>query len=282
MKVYTTCFFMLLGSLSLQAQVNPFSDTLPDSTPGCLEIKAFQKLSQLEWKQVFMDSGTRDWKTGWFLDGEKANVLNTSEGMEFHAGPVPAEDANHSVLWIRKSFHGDVRIEYEFTRLDSATRYVNILYILASGSGMEGYPEDIFEWSDKRKVPAMKMYYNHMNLLHISYAAFENTNTDKGNDYIRARRYLPETGDGLKGTDLSPDYFRTGLFHTDRRHWITVIKYGNDLFMHIRNQEKEMLCHWDLSVFPPLEQGHIGLRHMGSRSARYRDFRICVLEGSRD
>jgi hypothetical protein len=254
------------------------SGTPPDTADECRNMEAFKELTRLDWQPGFKDPGTGDWKKGWFLDGEKAKVLNTSKGMEFFAGPVPAEDASHTVLWTKQAFHGDIRIEYEYTRLDSATRYVNILYLLATGSGAEGYPEDLMKWSDKREIPAMRIYFNHMNLLHISYAAFENTNAEKGNDYIRARRYLPETGAGLRGTDLVPDYFRTGLFLPGEKYRITVIKHGNDLFMNIQSREKEMLCHWDLSGFPAIQEGRIGLRHMGSRDARYRNFIVFQLE----
>ena len=45
----------------------------------------------------------------------------------------------------------------------------------------------------------MSMYFNHMNTYHISYAAYGNTDEPDKHDYIRARRYMPESGNGLKG-----------------------------------------------------------------------------------
>lgn len=259
-----------------------FLSVRPGTAQADPELESFRELMEMDWEEVFSDSCTGDWRNAWVLDGEKARVSNGPEGMDFYGGPVPAEDASHSVLWTRESFRGDVKVEYRYTRLDSARRFVNILYLFASGSGAEGYPVDILEWPEKRNVPAMKIYYNHMNLLHISYAAFENTNTRKLNDYIRARRYLTETGKGLEGTELEPGYFRTGLFRTGETSRITVLRKGNDLYMHVRAPGKEKLCHWDLSGFPPVDQGRIGLRHMGSRRARYRDFRIFELERSGD
>jgi hypothetical protein len=125
-----------------------------------------------------------------------------------------------------------------------------------------------------RKIPAMSMYFNHMNTYHISYAAFGNTNLEAPNDYIRARRYMPESGDGLRGTDLAPDYFETGLFQPGVKHQITVIKYGNDLYMEIIGPDKKMLCHWKNMNLPPIEIGRIGLRHMASRNARYKNFSV--------
>jgi hypothetical protein len=48
--------------------------------------------------------------------------------------------------------------------------------------------------------------------------------------------------------------------------------------MHVRNDEKQMLCHWDNQSLPPILAGRIGLRHMYTRGARYRDFRVSVPE----
>ncbi len=239
--------------------------------------KSFSELQQLDWKQSFSDPGTSNWNEKWLLDGLKARVYNSSLGMEFYAGPVPAEDSSHSVLWTRKSFSGNVKIEYEYTRLDAATKYVNILYIQATGSGEGDFAEEIFDWSAWRRIPAMRMYFNHMNTYHISYAAYGNTDDFDKKDYIRARRYMPESGKGLRGTDLAPDYFQSGLFQPGVKHKITVIKYGDDLYMEIIGPDKKMLCHWKNTSLPSIEHGRIGLRHMASRNARYKNFRVSVL-----
>ena len=236
--------------------------------------ESFSNIQKLDWKQTFFDAGTSDWSEKWLLDGLKSRVLNSPQGMEFYAGSVPAEDSSHSVLWTRKSFSGNVKIEYEYTRLDAATKYVTILYIQATGSGQGNFSGEIFNWSEMRRIPAMRMYFNHMNTYHISYAAYGNANADEQHDYIRARRYMPESGNGLKGTDLEPDYFDTGLFQPGVKHQITVIKYGNDLYMEINGPNKKMLCHWKNSSLPPIENGRIGLRHMASRNARYKNFRV--------
>ena len=277
MKVLSALFCPVLLSMLWVSGGNwvhgtPVEDKNNDRVP-----EAFREACGLDWHVVFKDRGTGAWEKEWSLDGAKAKVLNTDRGMEFYAGPVPAEDASHSVLWTKRSFRGDIRVEYEYTRLDSATRYVNILYLLATGSGAEGYPKDIMQWSGKRNIPAMRIYFNNMNLLHISYAAFDNTNTDGDNDYIRARRYLPGTGKGLQGTGLVPDYYRTGLFLPGEKYRITVIKHGNDLYMQVRHGKEEKICHWDISGFPTLMDGRIGLRQMGSRAARYRNFKVYEL-----
>ena len=233
----------------------------------------FKKLLSSKWKEVFNDSCTEDWKKLWTLDGEIATVKNTKNGMEFKAGPVAKNDAHHAVMWTKREFKGDVKIEYEYTPTDEEYRYVTILYIQATGSGKEGFDADISKWSDKRKVPSMRTYYNNMNLYHISYNAYGMTKSP-GEDYIRGRRYMLSK---LRGTELDNEYHKTGLFKPGVPHKITVIKRDKEVFMHIRAEEKEHLCHFVNSKFPAVTEGRIGLRHMYTRSARYKDFKVSVL-----
>jgi hypothetical protein len=231
-------------------------------------------VGQKDWTLCFADNMIGDWHENWFLDGEYARITQGEAGMDFWAGPRAGDDACHAVLWTKQDFSGDVKIEYEFTRLDQVVQFVNIIYIQAAGSGAPDYPVDITQWSDLRKVPAMRMYFDHMHTLHISYAAYGMVNDDPSDDYIRARRYLPETQNGLNTTDLSPDYFRTGLFATGVKHKITILKTAGELRMGIQNPEAELRCCWDSTPFPAITQGRIGLRHMYTRGSRYRDFRV--------
>jgi len=241
------------------------------------EKKSFEALQNLSWKEIFNDDFSRSWQNNWFLDGEKALLKNTKEGLLFKAGTTPASDADHAVLWTKQTFEGDVRIEFDFTKKDTTTKFVNIIYLFAEGSGTGAYNKDITKWSKLRTVPAMKVYFEHMNAYHVSFAAFENDNSDPANDYIRARHYLPENGNGLKGTEMKPDYFKTGFFKANVPHHITIIRKGNDLFMVIKNTEKEQICHWETNVFPVLYSGRIGLRLMGSRVSEFGNFRVFEL-----
>jgi len=241
----------------------------------------FQKLAEAEWRQVFHDRCTGNWQDTWFLDGRKATVTNGPDGMTFTAGPTARDDPCHAVLWTKDSFQGDLKIEYEYTRTDSAVRYVTILYIQATGSGDAEHPKDIAAWSALRTVPSMRLYFNHMNTYHISYAAFGTRNDDPDADYIRARRYMPDAGKGLAGTELKDEYAHTGLFKTGVPYQITVIKKGRDLFMHVQGDGREQLCHFRNVALPPIVAGRIGLRHMYTRGARYRDFRVSVPEQQR-
>jgi hypothetical protein len=235
----------------------------------------FQTLLNAEWQEHFDDPFTTDWRNNWFLDGEQATLNHSELGLDYWAGPNAWDDASHAVLWTKQSFDGDLRIEYEFTRLDTTVRFVNIIYIQATGSGEDGFGHDISEWSDYRRVPSMSHYFRNMHTYHISYAAFGTQNNDPDEDYVRARRYMPSFG-GLRNTDLEPDYAQTGLFKTGVPHKITIIKKDNELFFHVATHDKQQLFYWKNDKFPPLLEGRIGLRHMYTRGSRYSDFRVSV------
>ena len=89
--------FTLLGALLVMGPV-----------AGTAQIKAqfsnsqkFRTFLSKDWKVVFEDPCTGDWKQKWTLDGETATVANTKSGMEFKAGPEARNDAHHAVLWTK-------------------------------------------------------------------------------------------------------------------------------------------------------------------------------------
>jgi len=251
-------------------------DKVPDEKEAA-EKKAFLEIETQHWKPVFTDNFQKNWNNNWFLDGQKAELKNTKNGLIFKAGATPASDADHAVLWTKQSFEGDLRIEFDFTKKDTANKFVNIIYLFAEGSGVGEYDKDISKWNDLRTIPAMNLYYEHMDAYHISFAAFENYNKDKNADYIRLRRYLPERGKGLICTDLEPEYLKTGLFKTGVPHHITIIRKGFDIYMKIKNAEKEKLCHFKTNSLPTIHEGRIGLRLMGSRVSEFSNFKVFSL-----
>ena len=96
-----------------------------------------------QWHLKFKDDGTENWKQKWFLDGLRAQIKNTKKGMILTAGKVERNDSCHAVLWTQKSFKGNIKITYEYTRKDSTTKWVNILYIQGTGIGKTPYMADI-------------------------------------------------------------------------------------------------------------------------------------------
>lgn len=235
----------------------------------------FDLMNSYSWKEVMHDDGSEDWQNKWFLDGEKANVYNENEGIMFFAGEKPADNAGHSVLWTKQSFKGNLKIEFDFIRLDSTNRFVNIIYIQAEGKGKSPYVKDIFEWKDLRNIPAMNMYFNNMNTLHISFAAFENDiDESKNREYIRARRYIPNNADGLLNTDLEPECFVDNLFKTNIKYHITIIKHDEYLIMNVSENTNESYYMFSLKDIREVDHGRIGLRLMSSRKSFFKDFRV--------
>lgn len=235
----------------------------------------FEQLGDGGWREAMRDPGTGDWTERWTLDGERAVIRNTPEGMVFSAGPIPQDHASHAVLWTKQDFAGDVKIEFDFRRLDTINRYVNILYIQATGQGDPPHVEDIDEWADLRAVPRMGTYFKHMNLLHISYAAFGNED-DSPEDYVRARRYPITEQRGFHDLAVPPDYENTGLFLPGETYHVTAIRCGHEAFMEVTGAGESGLFAWDTSDFPPIEHGRIGIRHMWTRCSRYTDFTVCT------
>ncbi|KKL53826.1 hypothetical protein LCGC14_2271540, partial [marine sediment metagenome] len=237
------------------------------------EEERFDELYKSAGETLFSDNGTGDWSEKWHLDGKIGYVENSKEGMDFHAGPEIKNDAHHAVLWTKETFAGDLLIEYDYTRLDTSDAQVNIIYIEATGSGEGEYTKDIFEWNKLREVPSMSTYFNNMNTLHISYAAL-----DIEEDYVRARRYRPDLGTRLKGTDLGATY-GTGFFKTGVKHHIIIVKKGFDLYMKVSNDEQSELYKWNYADHPEVREGRIALRHMYSRSSRYKNFVVKEISG---
>lgn len=220
------------------------------------------------WELQFEDSCTDNWKSNWFLDGLRADVGNTYRGMLFSAGPVENDHACHAVLWTKPSFKGDVKIEYDYTRLDTRTSQVNILYIQATGK--ERDKKDIFEWRDERTIPFMRSYFDNMNCLHISYAAF-----GEDGEYVRARKYPRHPDkDFNASTEIPKASFSTGLFKPGITYKITVVKTDKRLYFEAKHENESKLFSWNLNKEHKVSEGRIGLRHMFTRSAVYKDFKV--------
>jgi hypothetical protein len=244
---------------------------------GCKkeEPTDFEGLNSLKsWKLQFSDDCTANWQANWFKDGLISTVEQDERGMNLIAGPVNRDDAHHTVLWTKQSFKGDIKMEYEYTRTDSQIVNVNILYIQAQGIGKEGRGADISEWNAYRDTANMWKYYFYMNPLHISYAAFPMVNDDPENDYVRVRKYPAENQSKFDETEIPPSYDRTGLFLPGVTYKITVIKTTSKLYFNVNGNGQDKLFSWDLAEGQSPTEGRIGLRHMYTRSARYKDFKV--------
>ncbi|TNJ44954.1 DUF1961 family protein [Tamlana fucoidanivorans] len=228
--------------------------------------------TQDDWKLVFQDDCTEDWTKQWTLDGLVATVENTPEGMHFKAGPEARNDAHHAVLWTEESFSGDVKIEFDYMKTDDANKYVNILYVQATGDEEGVYEKDISEWTHLREVPKMRMYFENMNTFHISFSAFGNDGA--GLHYVRARRYPKPKVKPFNSIVVEPSYDMQGLFEKGKIYHITAIKTSEKLSFKMEHQNETQYFEWDITKVAPISEGRIGLRHMYTRTAIYKNFKI--------
>ena len=233
----------------------------------------FAKLEKSsEWQLAFEDTGTTDWNEKWSLDGLMAQIETNHNGMHFKAGPEWKNDAHHVVLWTKKNFQGNLKIEYDYTRTDHESKGVNIIYIQATGTGEEPYVKDISLWNELRTVPSMRTYFNHMNALHISYAAFGNSADTSY--YIRARRYPKPVNQSFDLTRISPSYEDKGYFESFKTYHITILKTVDCLVFRKKSETEEETFVWHIDKVKPIMEGKVGLRHMYTRAARYKNFKI--------
>lgn len=238
--------------------------------------EAFNQLNDSEnWKLKFSDKMSKKWKSKWFLDGLRADLRNTKNGLVYSAGDVEGDDSCHAVLWTNTSFEGTVKIEFDYTRTDTRTEWVNILYIFATGVGEGQFAKDIKEWSSYRTIPSMRYYFDNTKALQLSYAAYKRNNTDPADDYIRMRKYprLPHQSFG-KDTEIPSAYFKTNLFKPGVTYHFTVIKAKDTVYFKVEGDGKSKLMHWKSPLIAAVTEGRIGLRHMHTRSARYANFKI--------
>ncbi len=239
---------------------------------GNASAEAFAAFENMDLPLAMDDPGTGDWRAEWVVDGERADLRNTPRGMVFAAGPIPQDHACHAVLWTRKRFTGNLKIEFEFTRLDTVNRYVNILYLHAQGVGGQWAP-DIHTWSDQRAIPYMKTYFENMQLLHLSYAAFGNDN-DEDDNYLRVRRYPVTPERGFRDIEVDPTIVKTGCFQPGVPHHMCVVKTADKLALRIRTDAGALHHIWDTTAVAPPQSGPVGIRHMWTKCSRYRMIRI--------
>lgn len=261
--------FLAISILLYISQIQVFTQTEKDLH------EAYTILQKKSWKEVFSEDGSKDWQQQWFLDGQRATIKNMDDGMLFSAGPIAYDNASHAVLWTKNSFEGNIKIEYDYTRMDDINKFVNIIYIQATGIGSGPYDKDISKWTGLRVIPYMKTYYKNMNLLHISYAAYPMENNPNNTDYVRARRYPVLPGQKFNSsTMIKGDYHDTDLFKPGIKYSITIIKHVNDLYMQVEGNEKSTLFYWDTSEFEKINEGKIGFRHMWTRCSKYANIKI--------
>lgn len=242
------------------------------------EAKHFEKALNRNWELAFNHQNNTDWKENWFLDGQYARVTSTSGYFEINTEDYDNYKRIYAVLWTKPEFKGDLKIEYDFKKVDDFNKGVNIIYIQARGDGEKGFDQDISLWSDQRKTAAMSDYFLNMHTYHMSYAAFGNDLNVEYKDYIRGRRYLPLENRGMKNTVLDGEYKDSGLFYDHEWIHVTILKKDLEFMVKFEHPKKTMICHFKNNTQPVIHEGRIGLRLMPGRISHFKNFKVSVLK----
>ncbi len=263
-KVLGLCLICLAYVISVNAESSQEQD--------------FVKSQEGDWRLVIDEPMSNFNSTDWVFDGLEGHLYVTEQGLRVTSGPEVYVDAHHTVLWNKQLLHENVMLEYDYTRLDeSKAGSVNIIYLLAQGSGISPYEKDIMQWNHLRTVPAMRVYFDNMCTYHISYAVTRCPDEEIQKDYIRGRLYNPTAGKGLKGTDLVPEYEDVCLFKKDITYKILVLLRDNRMYMQVEGDNKKRLFYFDINPETRLKQGYLGFRQMWGRSALYANLKVWEL-----
>jgi hypothetical protein len=234
---------------------------------------------------LFEDPMTGDWRENWFLDGPKAEIENSEQGMHFTATTIPGIwqtrtespemrelfDSMHSVLWTKEEFEGEIGVSYEITRTTEGFTF--LLYLLAQGVGWGPYAEDITEWNEMREISKMSRYFHNMNLTCVTFR-----------DQIRIRRYPwmdeneEEFTDNLIGEMIDYDRLPIGQTYKvdvelrDATIRVRIEEVGNP--DNVIDITYDRLVDLDPRRPAPSTRGRIGLRHMTGTSVIYRNFQV--------
>lgn len=230
---------------------------------------------------LFSDPMTGDWMENWFLEGEHASLENREEGLFYSGGTVTKDDdpveyhAHHAVLWTKQEFEGDIRISYQWTHVDTSDYGAILLYVQAQGIGEEPYAKDIFKWRDMRSIPAMDKYFKNMNLISLSIR-----------ENIRCKRYPwfdQEGNQYAEGGLIDPMVEYKEKIVPGKAYQIIVEKRSPMLSLRIIDAatgEATIDHTWDTTKIDEkyevkqITKGRIGLRHMATKQAIYKDFKV--------
>lgn len=270
----TTYKLLLLLFIFLPGQY--LSDPVSDSKTTYIADK--QNPDHKRYNILFEDSLMSNWQEKWFLDGLEATLEHRDDGLYFAGGTITKDDdpeqyhAHHAVLWTKQVFEGDIRIQYEMTRVDTSNYGNTLLYIQAQGIGGEPYVKDIAQWSQLREIPNMSIYFEKMDLISVSFR-----------ENIRCKRYpwKDQQGEWYPQRGLiEPMVDYIGMI-PGKRYAVEVDKRASSVILRLFDAEtKELLINstWDINEvaeeLEPVQKGRIGIRHMSTKQFIYKNFKV--------
>jgi hypothetical protein len=252
---------------------------------ACQTIRTQENPSSRTGTVIFEDSFTGDWSENWFLEGDKAILETSEDGLHFIASTIPGIwqtrsespemrelfDSLHAVIWTRQEFEGEIAVSFEMTRTSEGFTF--LLYMLAQGVGWGPYEEDIADWQELREIPRMSLYFHNMNLTGVTFR-----------NQLRLRRYpwMDEAGvdftDNLIGEMIDYDQIPVGnTYKVDVELRTATMRFrieevGNP--SNIVDKTFDRISDLDPRRPAPSTRGRIGLRHMTGTSVQYRNFQV--------
>lgn len=233
-----------------------------------------ERTARPNWRLAFSDNGTGRWSDDWVLFGnpERISVTNGPDGMTFRAGDGTDANADHAILWSKRSFSGDLRVEWDYTVLDRYSStippngYCSALMLYSSGAGTFGLPTELLAWPQQARQADTSGRYFHERTrgLQLNYAF---VGDPRGNRFrIRANPGY------LLGTESDEtDFFRPGA-----SYHVAVEKTG--AVVGVKVAELSSGREFSTTFADPLLQnyssGRIGLRNMNRRESRYAKVRV--------
>jgi hypothetical protein len=231
-------------------------------------------VQQPAWHVVLSDDGTGNWKDNWFLFGDPSRgigVTNSTEGMTLRAGDGTNPKSDHAVLWTKATFSGDLRVEYDFTVLDRystsipSNGYCSAVLLYSRPSASAPFASDLADWPVARRNAdtSGRALNEAVDGLQFNYAF----NGDPRGNRFRLRA---NPGYVLIGESVEMKLFAPGI-----EHHVVVEKRGDSMTVSAAGSDGQRFA--KTFSAPPLAKqssGHVGLRNMNRREARYRNIRI--------
>ena len=230
---------------------------------------------------LFNDPMLSNWQENWFLDGEKATLEHRDGGLFYSGGTVtksmdPVEyHAHHAVLWTKQEFEGDIRISYHWTPVDRDGPGAILLYVQAQGIGVDPYDRDISKWNEMRRIPAMDKYFKNMNLISLSIR-----------ENIRCKRYpwFDSAGNPYDAGGLVEPMVEYKEQLVPGKTYQIIVEKRNPMLSYkiidTTTGEATISHTWDTSKIDDrydvkqITNGRIGIRHMATKQAIYKDFKV--------
>jgi hypothetical protein len=227
--------------------------------------------AQDDWREAFVADHKRDWRAEWFLFGDPSRgitVSNSAAGLTLRAGDGSDPRRDHAVLWSKRTFTGDVRIEYDVTVLDGyASPPPKISYcsaLLVHAQGATNYPSDLAAWTAAQANADTSGNFVNTNTrgLQLNYAFVGDV---RGNRL----RLRVNPGYALAGqSDI------TTLFRQGQTCHVSATKAGALLTVHVTDGKATFSHTFTDAGLAAHGSGRIGLRNMNRREARYANLRV--------